>query len=564
MIMELTNTELFKNNTSYKLNSSIIENTSALSVKADMKAKASDGSEWKDRVSENTYSANKELGKEMSFSYKTELKMDDVSKECFRLGGIIKDAIALEDNDDTRKELNNQLNKSFINNAEFVITVSNPNGMTFDEAYTRNDKKMYGFTAVSGNYVISPNADGKLEIPDGVLNGSLTYYEKSRELKSNGDLVITIGINEKAYYSILPGTLEYDLVFQMDNIKAAAPTSYSSSKTYKLVGTVTGSTPVYISDDKQIANISYNAVQDTTDSTEYDTSSEISAEVKITTSSSGSTSGGGGGTVIRPTATVAPTATPSATPSAEPTESAEPTAEPTLTPTYAPDEVIPAPEIFDSSDHYAYIIGYPDGSVRPENNVTREEVATIFYRLLTEESREKMLAKTNAMHDVDDDRWSNEAISTLTNGGYITGYDDNSFKPGNAITRAEFVTLAVKFYADVVAADAEFRDVSNHWAKKHIAQAVFYRLINGYDDGSFKPDAKITRAEVMKIVNTILNRHVSADSLLTEAVENNWNDNPSSAWYYTDVFEATMSHDFEREEGTVLETWTKLKENPTW
>lgn len=544
-----------------------IENKAAIAVNADMKAKKNDRADWRDKVSDNTYSASRELSKTMVFNYKTELRMSSIMDEYTKVtglaGGVISAECAADTDGGARKAaLQKQLEESYISGAEFEITVENPNGMTIANADITGGN-MYGFTAVNkddSNDVISPDADGKLVITGDETdteNGKLVYVEKSRTASANGDkLVITVATEGKTSSKALSKALNYNLVLECDNITAKGPSSYNSSKTYKLIGTVTGFTPIYVDNPAaEIAYITYEAKQDKTNGTEYDDANEISAEVKITTMGSG---GGGGGYPIPVTPT--PTPIPTPIPSTGPT----PTVTPTLTPTYAPTDIIKTPEIFNSADHYAYIIGYPEGDVRPENNISREEVATIFFRLLTDESRAKMFAKMNKLTDVDSDRWSNNAISTLENGGYINGYEDSSFKPGEAITRAEFVTLATKFYDDVVASDANFRDVTNHWAKQYINQAVFYRLIDGYSDGTFKPDDKIKRCEVMKIVNTILNRSVTAENLLPEAVEKNWSDNAADAWYYTDVFEATMTHDFEREEGKLDEKWTALKENPDW
>lgn len=215
--------------------------------------------------------------------------------------------------------------------------------------------------------------------------------------------------------------------------------------------------------------------------------------------------------------------------------------------------------------HFAYIIGYPTENgreeVRPENNMTREEIATVFYRLLKDDVRDELFASTNPFDDVDNDRWSNKAISTMANGGYVNGYEDGTFKPANPITRAEFVTIATRMFAvdEVYAKIVDFRDVSGHWAEKYINYATASGWIDGYDDNTFKPDKYITRAEVMKIVNHMLDRAVNEEGLVEDAKR--WIDNPSDAWYYYEVIEATNFHTYGRAEGEKLEVWEAILEN---
>ena len=219
-------------------------------------------------------------------------------------------------------------------------------------------------------------------------------------------------------------------------------------------------------------------------------------------------------------------------------------------------------DILDMDHHYAYIIGYPDGYVRPEQNISREEVATIFFRLLTEEARNSLLKKENNFTDVDSARWSNTAVSTMANYGTIVGYEDGSFRPEKAITRAEFVAMTARFY-DLEEAEASFTDISGHWAEEYIQSAVAKGWINGYEDGTFKPDKNITRAEAMTIVNHLLNRKVDAEGLHADAVQ--WDDNTEDKWYYYEVLEATNTHNCEdRVEGVVVEKWTECLENFDW
>lgn len=219
-------------------------------------------------------------------------------------------------------------------------------------------------------------------------------------------------------------------------------------------------------------------------------------------------------------------------------------------------------DVFNRDDHYAYIIGYPDETVRPEQNITREEVATIFFRLLKDDVRSEHIAKTNSFSDVNSDRWSNTAISTLENFGVLTGYADGEFKPAKQITRAEFTAIAARFY-DKTRDKSDFADCAGHWADKYIATAYDNKLINGYQGNLFKPDQKITRAEAMRLFNNILDRHVDAEGLLENATQ--WTDNTVSSWYYYDVLEATNSHKCEeRTDANANEKWTEITDNFDW
>lgn len=208
-------------------------------------------------------------------------------------------------------------------------------------------------------------------------------------------------------------------------------------------------------------------------------------------------------------------------------------------------------------DHFAYVSGYADNTVRPGNNITREEVASIFYRLLTDTSRAIYETDTNDFSDVAGDRWSNRAISTLTNAGIISGYPDGTFRPDQTITRAEFAAIAARF--DMITENLEnpFSDTAGHWAENLISFAASKSWVSGYSDGTFLPQKAITRAEAMTLVNNVLNRKVDKEGLLPGAKQ--WSDNPEGTWYYYEVLEATNSHDYTRDEGATAEQWTALK-----
>ena len=230
---------------------------------------------------------------------------------------------------------------------------------------------------------------------------------------------------------------------------------------------------------------------------------------------------------------------------------------------YGKTSKIDAPVVLDTENHYAYIIGYPDGTVKPQQNISREEVATIFFRLLTEDVRNEITKTSNDFTDVNIERWSNTAISTMEGYGLVTGYEDGSFRPAADITRAEFVAMAARFYEVSDEASSSFSDCSGHWAEKYIASASEKGWITGYEDNTFRPDQYITRAEAMTIVNNMLQRQVNAEGIHADAVQ--WTDNTSDAWYYYEVLEATNSHKCEeRAENELNEKWTECIENFDW
>ena len=227
--------------------------------------------------------------------------------------------------------------------------------------------------------------------------------------------------------------------------------------------------------------------------------------------------------------------------------------------------IIEEPEVpladLERVDHFAYIIGYPEGDVRPLNTITREEVAMIFYRLLTDESREEYLSDENPFIDVESDRWSNRAISTLYNAGIISGYPDGTFRPTAPITRAEFATIAAKFDNLDLGNPSKFIDIAGHWAKDYITSSENKGWIKGYPDMTFKPEQDITRAEAMTLINNVLGRIVLTENIHPDAIF--WQDNPRDAWYFTAVMEATNSHEYTYNE-VGEEVWTGMKPNKLW
>lgn len=239
-------------------------------------------------------------------------------------------------------------------------------------------------------------------------------------------------------------------------------------------------------------------------------------------------------------------------------------------PSNPPEEDLDDPDVpladlpmLNQDDHFAYIIGKPDGNVHPLGNITRAEVVTIFFRIMTEEARTEHWGETNDFSDVDAGTWYNHAVCTAVNAGLIKGLPDGTFGGDRNITRAEFATIAARFLDTVVQPAEKFTDIEGHWAETDIDRATAAGWIKGVGDGKFNPDAYITRAEVMTLVNRMLNRKFDATNTLEDMVV--WPDNmDKDAWYYGDVQEATNDHDYDREEGTLTETWTAITEPRDW
>ena len=217
-----------------------------------------------------------------------------------------------------------------------------------------------------------------------------------------------------------------------------------------------------------------------------------------------------------------------------------------------------------TTDHFAYIVGYGNGQVRPQNAITRAEVATIFFRLLTDDVREENFTSTNKYTDVAAGAWYNNAVSTLSAMGIITGYPDGTFRPNAYITRAEFAAIAARFDTDGDKTLAAFSDIANHWAKDEISVAYNNGWVDGYPDGTFGPQRNITRAETVTLVNRVLNRKPETeDDLLPDMTT--WTDNADKkAWYYLAIQEATNSHYYKYKENSEYEKWTELRETRDW
>ena len=229
---------------------------------------------------------------------------------------------------------------------------------------------------------------------------------------------------------------------------------------------------------------------------------------------------------------------------------------------YAGWEATGVPDKLNGDDHYAYVIGYLDGNVRPNANVSRAETATIFFRLLKSDIRDGNLIADNGFSDVSDGQWHNKAISTMAKLGIVKGRRADSFDPDASITRAEFAAICARFNTKPVENNGSFSDISGHWAENEIERAAAFGWISGYPDGTFHPDARITRAEAMTMINRVLCRMPQSESDLLDSMVT-WPDNKPSDWHYLAVQEATNSHDFNRQ-GEVGESWTKLTSVPDW
>lgn len=235
-----------------------------------------------------------------------------------------------------------------------------------------------------------------------------------------------------------------------------------------------------------------------------------------------------------------------------------------------PDNTVEIPDEdalgLNTDDHFAYIIGYPDGTVQPNGQITRAEATTIFFRLLTEESRSANLTKTNGYTDVASDAWYNTAVSAMTKAGIVDGYPDGTFRPDAPITRAEMAKI-ISLFAKLDKSESRFSDIAGHWAEAYIKLAAGNGWIAGYPDGTFGPQRNITRAETATMINRVLDRVPSEEShLLSRGVMQIWPDANPGDWFYLAMQEATNSHDYERNAkwAAADEQWTALRETRDW
>ena len=232
-----------------------------------------------------------------------------------------------------------------------------------------------------------------------------------------------------------------------------------------------------------------------------------------------------------------------------------------------PDEtkptLAPIPEMLNGKDHYAYLLGYEDGTVRPNGSISRAEVATVLFRLLKDDVRMQNLTKDNAYSDVPDTAWYAAAVSTLSKMGVISGYPDGTFRPNAPITRAEFAAMIARFDETAKSADTPFTDISGHWAENAIGKAYGNGWVEGSSKTVFCPESNLTRAETATLLNRVLHRlpEKESDLLANQIV---WPDNPETFWGYLTIQEATNSHEYERKADGVHETQTVKRENRDW
>ena len=237
---------------------------------------------------------------------------------------------------------------------------------------------------------------------------------------------------------------------------------------------------------------------------------------------------------------------------------------PSVTPDPEPDDPEPdTPDDLNIVDHFSYVVGYEDGTVMPQKQITRAEVATIFYRLLKEDVRDENTTDVSDFSDVSSSDWYGTTVATLAEMNIVEGYEDGTFRPNAPITRAEFAAIATRFFEKTGATyePGTFTDVTgDEWFAGAIMDAVNLGLIGGYEDGTVRPNNNITRAEACAIVNRTLGRVPDADHLLPADEMKTWPDNPETAWYYADMQEATNGHEYEwiTDDGSRVEDWTDL------
>jgi hypothetical protein len=229
------------------------------------------------------------------------------------------------------------------------------------------------------------------------------------------------------------------------------------------------------------------------------------------------------------------------TPDPEPTQEPESPDEPVsdTTASSVSDQLI-------TETHVAYIFGYPDGTVQPDGNITRAEIAMIFFRLLKDDVRAEYQTTENTFTDVSDSAWYGEAVSTLAAMGILNGNGEGSFAPDEPITRAELATVCARFDTSTTSGTSSFSDIEGHWAQAYIQRAASLGWVQGYEDGTFRPDAAITRAETMALINRVLGRTPESEDQFPEDMKT-WPDNmDKTKWYYLDVQEATNTYEITR------------------
>ena len=222
------------------------------------------------------------------------------------------------------------------------------------------------------------------------------------------------------------------------------------------------------------------------------------------------------------------------------------------------------PDALNGEDHFDYIVGDADGRVHPERNITRAEVASIFFRLLKDDVRSENLTDQNTFTDVSADAWYNVAVSTMSDMDIVFGRTDYQFDPDAYITRAEFAAIAARFDSGSYSGDDLFTDIEGHWAADQINRAAEKGWITGYPDGTFGPNRYITRAEAVTMINRVLNRMPKDKDALHEDMKVFVDNADTNAWYYLAIQEATNSHEYKKDKDGVYETWTDVLPARDW
>lgn len=429
-------------------------------------------------------------------------------------------------------------------------------------AYIASEKENIRNTEIDGEFILTFTYPSSFPMPDDVEAGcdmqgfnedaNIVFeeiVERKLEKKNDKD-ILTITIHVKDGITI--GDLEENLDEWLDDMHAEEKAiKMTRTGKFKLEGTLTG----YIS-----ADITFGApiADPTTVSGRVDFNQKNEAEMTIEVKSGGGGGGGAGGDHYTDI------------------EQGEIPQDPTQDPSETPGSTRPVPKIkarthsLNKEKHGRYILGYPEGDVRPNNNITREEIAVIFYRLLTPAAKEEYASTDVSMFsDIQADYWSSAQVATLAKMGIIKGYEDGTFKPFDHITRAEFATMACRFAELEDAGSAGFEDIKGHWAEKNIDLATAFGWVAGYEDGTFRPENKITRAEAVTIINRVLDRHadekgiLAATDIVTMADVTIWFDLNNAHWAYYEILEAAFSHEFTRRvQGGTIENWAKL--NPAY
>lgn len=477
---------------------------------------------------------------------------DDLAKDGFTFSGWTRDNVKAENFDmpahnveihgsyrqNTHKYT---INKHFYNEKDAEVKVDNGTPQPAVEntavselykadAKNQTDKDGKNYVYVSGLTKVTPNLEGGTLTKDVIID--LYYY-----------LDVKGGEKPDENGNGIPDAWEYRLTFKVlngawnddwhgggnaDFVTYVQCKDQNTGKPFKAEAVVVPATCIPEVGEKP--NSGYHAGSW---NTTFDGKTLVKQDTVFTytyaKNSSGGSSGGSGGHHRKPTVTI-------------------------------PDKV---PTGLNGNDHYAYIVGYPDKTVRPQNGITRAEVATIFFRLLTDETRNANSTKSNSYSDVAAGAWYNHAVSTLSAMGIVKGDSNGKFNPNAPITRAEFAAIAARFDDKANSTTADFSDIVSHWAKNEISAASNNGWINGYPDGTFRPDNKITRAEAMTLVNRVLKRlPETAEDLHDDMIK--WSDNSdASQWFYLAVQEATNSHYYKAKENK-FEKWSELRDTRDW